>query len=70
MELDAAKRADLYQQAQDKLVDANPVGFFWNNVNSYLVKPWVSGYNKTPQDAGYPGDITPQTIDIDVSQVP
>ena len=70
VELDAAKRADLYQQAQDKLVDANPVGFFWNNVNSYLVKPWVSGYNKTPQDAGYPGDITPQTIDIDVSQVP
>src|SRR5574342_1354838 len=25
-----------------------PVAFFWNNVNSYLVKPWVKGVQTTP----------------------
>lgn len=70
VELDPAKRADLYQQAQDRLVDANPVAFFWNNVNSYLVKPWVTGIQKTPQDAAFPGAETPQTIDIDTSLLP
>lgn len=39
VELDPVKRAELYQKAQDRLVDANPVAFFWNNVNAYLVKP-------------------------------
>ncbi len=33
VEGDPAKRAELYQQAQDRLVDSNPVAFFWNNVN-------------------------------------
>jgi oligopeptide transport system substrate-binding protein len=70
VELDPAKRADLYQQAQDRLVEANPVAFFYNNVNSYLVKPWVTGIQKTPQDPAYPGAVTPQTIDIDTSMLP
>lgn len=70
VELDATKRAELYQQAQDRLVEANPVAFFWNNVNSYLVKPWVTGIQKTPQDPAYPGAVTPQTIDIDTSMLP
>jgi hypothetical protein len=39
----------------------------WNNVNTYLVKPWVSGIVKTPQDSGWPGDIAPWTIDIDTA---
>jgi len=69
VEGDPAKRAELYQQAQDKLVDDNPVAFFWNNVNAYMVKPWVSGYKTTPQDA-WPGDVTPGTIDIDTSKIP
>jgi oligopeptide transport system substrate-binding protein len=70
VELDAAKRADLYQQAQDQLVNDQPIAFFWNNVNSYLVKPWVTGIQKTPQDAAFPGAETPQTIDIDTSLLP
>ena len=70
VELDAAKRSDVYQQAQDKLVDAVPVAFFWNNVNAYLVKPWVTGINPTPQDGLFSGDVNPTSMDIDVSKMP
>ena len=27
----------------------------WNNVNTYLVKPWVKGLTTTPQDSDWPG---------------
>jgi len=69
VEGDPAKRAELYQQAQDILVDDNPVAFLFNNVNAYMVKPWVKGYQTTPQDA-WPGDVNPGTIDIDTSMMP
>jgi oligopeptide transport system substrate-binding protein len=61
---DPAKRAELYQQAQDLLVAGAPVAFMWNNVNSYLIKPWVTGYNLTPQDAGWSGNQTPLSITV------
>ena len=64
-ELDPAQRAELYAQAQDLLVTGAPVAFMWNNVNSYLVKPWVKGIKTTPQDAGWPGDIDPISITIE-----
>lgn len=67
VELDPATRAQLYADAQRLLTDGAPVAFMWNNVNAYLVKPWVSGIVKTPQDSGWPGDIAPWTIDIDVA---
>lgn len=70
VELDPAKRAELYQQAQDRLVDANPVAFFWNNVNAYMVKPWVKGIVTTSQDADWPGSTVPATIDIDTAMLP
>jgi oligopeptide transport system substrate-binding protein len=70
VELDPAKRADLYQQAQDVLVDSIPGAFVWNNINSYLVKPWVKGIVTTPQDSGWPGDINPSGITIDTSMMP
>jgi oligopeptide transport system substrate-binding protein len=70
VEGDPAKRAELYQQAQDKLVDENPVAFFWNNVNAYLIKPWVTGIVKTPQDSGWAGDTVPLSIDIDTAAMP
>ncbi len=69
-ELDPAKRADLYKQAQDLLVAGAPVGFMWNNVNSYLVKPWVKGIVTTPQDSAWSGDINPIGISIDSSMKP
>jgi oligopeptide transport system substrate-binding protein len=67
---DQALRADLYQQAQDVLVQSGPGAFMWNNVNAYLVKPWVTGIETTPQDSGWPGDINPINIDIDTSMRP
>ena len=64
VELDAKKRTDLYQQAQDQLVNDLPVAFFWNNVNASLVKPWVTGYKITPQDGIFPGDVVPMSIEV------
>jgi len=69
-ETDPAKRAELYAQAQTLLTDGAPVAFAWNNVNTYLVKPWVSGLVKTPQDSGFIGIQEPLTIDIDQSMMP
>ena len=66
-ELDPATRAQLYADAQTLLTDGVPVAFMWNNVNAYLVKPWVSGIVKTPQDSGWPGDIAPWTIAVDTA---
>jgi oligopeptide transport system substrate-binding protein len=70
VETDPAKRADLYKQAQDLLLSDIPAGFGYNPINHYLVKPWVTGYQVTPQDGTYPGDVTPWTITIDTSMVP
>jgi oligopeptide transport system substrate-binding protein len=64
---DPTARAELYAQAQEMLVSDIPGAFMWNNVNAYLVKPWVTGYATTPQDAGWPGSINPITIDIDTA---
>ncbi len=66
-ELDPATRADLYAQAQRLLTDNAPVAFMWNNVNARMIKPWVTGIVKTPQDSSWPGAISPWTIDIDTS---
>jgi oligopeptide transport system substrate-binding protein len=70
VETDPAVRADLYQQAQDVLITSGPGAFMWNNVNSYLVKPWVSGFATTPLDSNYPGQINPIALDVDSSMMP
>ena len=62
--VDPATRADLYQQAQDLLVAGSPVSFMWNNVNSYLIKPWITGYELTPQDSPWPGYVNPASITV------
>jgi oligopeptide transport system substrate-binding protein len=64
-ELDTTKRMQLYADAQKLLTDGAPVAFFWNNVNTYLVKPYVKGITTTPMDSGWAGiyaaiDITIQ----------
>ncbi len=63
--VDSAKRMELYAQAQKMLTDTAPVAFFWNNVNSYMVKPYVKGVTTTPMDSGWPGDIDPINITIE-----
>jgi oligopeptide transport system substrate-binding protein len=65
VEGDPAKRAQLYAQAQDMLVGDSPGAFFWNNVNSYLVKPWVKGMMVTPMDPAYPGQYEPGEIYVE-----
>ena len=70
-ELDPAKRAQLYADAQRLLTDGAPVAFAWNNVNNYLVKPWVQGIVTTPQDSDFPGSTGGVTqIDIDTAAIP
>jgi len=68
--VDPARRAELYQDAQDLLVEGCPVAFMWNNVNSFLVKPWVKGLETTPQDSDWPGSINPVAVDMDTSMMP
>jgi oligopeptide transport system substrate-binding protein len=70
VEIDPAKRADLYKQAQQLMLADIPGAFGYNSLNHYLVKPWVKGYQTTPQDGTYPGDVVPWTITIDTSMVP
>jgi oligopeptide transport system substrate-binding protein len=68
---DPARRMELYEQAQDLLIDDCPGAFMWNNVNQYLVKPWVKGLELTPQDAGWPGQYgSVINIDIDTTMLP
>jgi len=62
--LDPAARMKLYADAQKLLTDGAPVAFAWNNVNTYMVKPWVKGLALTPQDSVMPGDNVPTTITI------
>jgi oligopeptide transport system substrate-binding protein len=69
-ELNPAKRMELYDQAQKLLVEGAPVAFAWNNVNTYMVKPWVQGLSKTPQDSIFPGVQVPLSITIDQSMMP
>lgn len=70
VELDATKRAELYAQAQTMLTDAAPVAFMYNNLNNFMVKPWVKGVVTTPQDSDYPGSVSPWLLDVDESMKP
>lgn len=68
--LDPAKRMELYANAQRLLTDGIPVAYMWNNLNTYLVKPWVKGVVTTPQDSAWPGSLLPTTVDIDTAALP
>jgi oligopeptide transport system substrate-binding protein len=63
--LDEEERMALYDEAQKFLIGLAPGAMFWNNVNAYLVKPWVSGLQLTPMDTGWPGIYAPLTIQVD-----
>lgn len=68
--VDPATRSELYAQAQRLLTDGVPVAFAWNNVNTYMVQPWVKGIVTTPQDTSFPGSNDPISIDIDTAAKP
>jgi oligopeptide transport system substrate-binding protein len=54
-ELDPTKRMSLYADAQRMITDSVPAAFFYNNVNTYLVKPYVKNITTTPMDSGWAG---------------
>ena len=70
VELDPAKRLELYKQAQQVLLATFPSAFGYNSTNHFLVKPWVKGIATTPQDSAWPGQMVPGTITIDTAQIP
>jgi oligopeptide transport system substrate-binding protein len=52
VEIDSAKRADLYAQAQKLVIADSPVIIRSNLKNNFLIKPYVQGLDFTPQDSG------------------
>lgn len=62
--VDPTKRMELYAKAQTMLTDTAPVAFMWNNVNAYLVKPYVKGIQTTPMDSAWP-DVDPLAITVE-----
>jgi oligopeptide transport system substrate-binding protein len=58
IELDVAKRAKLYDDAQKLIIDDQGEIFTRNTKNYFLIKPGVTGYDKTPQDSHFPGQTT------------
>lgn len=69
VEPDAETRAQLYADAQRMLTDGAPVAFMWNNENTWLVKPWVTGVTTTSMDQ-YPGSYLPLELNVDTSAMP
>ena len=58
IEIDPAKRADLYQQAQLLIVGDAAEIMRSNTKNTFLIKPAIKGMDFTPQDSDLPGLIT------------
>lgn len=55
VELDPAKRTELYKQAGMILVKDQPGNFGYHRANKFLVKPYVKGYSPTSADSEIPG---------------
>jgi len=55
IELDPAKRADLYQQAQLLVIADQGEIIRSNTKNYFMIKPYVKGLDFTPQDSDLPG---------------
>jgi ABC-type transport system substrate-binding protein len=58
IEVDPAKRADLYQQAQLLIVSDAAEIMRSNTKNTFLINSAVKGLDFTPQDSDLPGLIT------------
>jgi len=58
IEVDPAKRADLYDQAQKLIIDDQGEIPTRNSKNYYMIRPTIKGLDFTPQDTDLPGLIT------------
>jgi oligopeptide transport system substrate-binding protein len=64
VEPDQAAQADLYKQAQTILMDDAPFIPLRFAITPNLIKPYVSGVIRTPNDHENPGDLFYETIQI------
>jgi len=68
--LDQDERLELYDQAQNMMIDDCPAAFVYHDVQAFLVKPWVKGYQTCTMDFQWPGSFAPLTVEIDTSMLP
>lgn len=61
--IDQAERIKAYQEAQKLVIGDVPMAMLYNATHYYLVKPYVTGYAKTPQDGTFPGQWSSMTIE-------
>lgn len=64
VELDNAKRLDLYKQAQVRMMDQLPFAPLNFRNNIILVKPWVQGLVPSPMESNIPGDLFFESVMI------
>jgi oligopeptide transport system substrate-binding protein len=64
VEQDAAKRAQLYSEAQKLLIQEAPVAFIYNDANKALNKPYVKGVKTIPLDY-FPGFYAMNQISVE-----
>ena len=58
VEIDPAKRAQLYDQAQKLVIGDEAQIMRSHTKNTFLIKPNVQGLDYTPQDADFAGQMT------------
>jgi oligopeptide transport system substrate-binding protein len=65
VELDNDTRIDLYQQAEQIIIDEDMgIAPIYHNVRNWLTKPWVDGLVETGLDAEVPGDFFFTSVQI------
>ncbi len=64
VEANPDKRMQLYDDAQKFMIGDVPLAILYGRPNVYLVKPWVKGFNQTPMDAAWAGEMDPLSITI------
>jgi oligopeptide transport system substrate-binding protein len=64
VEQDAARRIQMYQQAEKMLLDEAVVSPLYNTENPFLVKPYVAYAKTTSHDLSFPGSFEPWLLAI------
>ena len=63
-ELDPEKRKALTEESQRLLLADSPAIFAFTFGNTFLVKPYVTGYAATTPHQSFPGEDPPLPVDI------
>lgn len=65
VELNPVVRLELYKEAQRMIIKSVPAAFFYNNVNAFLIKPFVKNITTTPMDSAWAGIYSVANIKIE-----